>query len=325
MTPHPPSACCLGRLAFAHAVRAQPRLRRRTRTRSISTRRARRSPPSKRAEADKNLTDADLQRLRAQNDPLGIALQAAIADLTPRLAASAKRLAELTPKIGQEAAPRPTSRPRSSPARSRSTTRSTPICAPRARCCCRSTTSRPASARRGGDLFARETFARSSCVFNPQLWRTCARERRRRRAPSARSSATGSTRSAAGSRRRRRSAWSARSWRSRSSRRRSAGSPAASSIAIPPPNRPTGCAARSPRHGLCSCSPRCRSPRLGVAGGALDVFDLSDPRVAGRARRRPRRGAPADRRQRPRAGHAVAPGRGVAARSPSSDRAARRV
>jgi len=46
-----------------------------------------------------NLTDADLLRLRAENDPLGVALQAAIADLTPRLAASVKRLAELTPKL----------------------------------------------------------------------------------------------------------------------------------------------------------------------------------------------------------------------------------
>ena len=53
-----------------------------------------------------NLTDADLQRLRAENDPLGVSLQAAIADLTPRLAASAKRLAELTPKTkDKDAAP----------------------------------------------------------------------------------------------------------------------------------------------------------------------------------------------------------------------------
>ncbi len=53
---------------------------------------------------DKGLTDADLQRLRTQNDPLGVALQAAITDLTPKLAASAKRLTELTPK-SKDAAP----------------------------------------------------------------------------------------------------------------------------------------------------------------------------------------------------------------------------
>src|ERR1700761_4740366 len=47
---------------------------------------------------DKNLDDAGLQSLRAQSDALALALQAAIADLTPRLAASAQRLGELTPK-----------------------------------------------------------------------------------------------------------------------------------------------------------------------------------------------------------------------------------
>ncbi len=49
-----------------------------------------------------NLSDAELQRLRAQNDPLGIALQAAIANMAPRLAASTKRLAELTPKTDKD-------------------------------------------------------------------------------------------------------------------------------------------------------------------------------------------------------------------------------
>src|SRR5262245_44042485 len=37
---------------------------------------------------NKSPTDADLQNLRAQNDPLALALQGAVADLTPRLAAS---------------------------------------------------------------------------------------------------------------------------------------------------------------------------------------------------------------------------------------------
>ncbi len=65
---------------------------------------------------DKNLTDADLQRLQAENDALGVALQGAIADLTPRLAASAKRLEELTPKSGETA---PTHRRRGQGARER--------------------------------------------------------------------------------------------------------------------------------------------------------------------------------------------------------------
>src|SRR6478609_8807255 len=52
---------------------------------------------------DKNLDDAGLQTLRAQSDALALALQGAIANLTPRLADSAKRLDELTPKSGQPA------------------------------------------------------------------------------------------------------------------------------------------------------------------------------------------------------------------------------
>ena len=52
---------------------------------------------------DKNLDDAGLQRLRAQSDALALALQGAVADLTPRLAASTQRLTELTPKTGETA------------------------------------------------------------------------------------------------------------------------------------------------------------------------------------------------------------------------------
>ena len=52
---------------------------------------------------DKNLDDKGLQTLRAQSDALALALQGAIAALTPRLADSAKRLDELTPKSGQPA------------------------------------------------------------------------------------------------------------------------------------------------------------------------------------------------------------------------------
>src|ERR1700748_2477277 len=50
-----------------------------------------------------NIDDAGLQALRAQSDALAIQLQGAIAELPPRLADSAKRLDELTPKSGQPA------------------------------------------------------------------------------------------------------------------------------------------------------------------------------------------------------------------------------
>ena len=51
-----------------------------------------------------NLTDADLARLRAESDSLALQLQAVIAELSPRLDASAKRLAELTPKTKESTA-----------------------------------------------------------------------------------------------------------------------------------------------------------------------------------------------------------------------------
>ena len=52
---------------------------------------------------DKNPDDTGLQALRTQSDALALELQGAIARLTPRLADSAKRLDELTPKSGQPA------------------------------------------------------------------------------------------------------------------------------------------------------------------------------------------------------------------------------
>src|SRR5260370_41457155 len=117
---------------------------------------------------DENLSDTDLQRLRAENNPLGAALLAAIADLTPQLEASAQRLAELTPK-SKEAAPATDAATaelaiekqkhdaldahvRSAPPMLRDG---------------EDNATRIGAARR--DLFARETFATSSTVLNPQL------------------------------------------------------------------------------------------------------------------------------------------------------------
>src|ERR1700723_48290 len=52
---------------------------------------------------NKTLDGNGLPALRTQSDALALALQGAIARLTPRLADSAKRLDELTPKSGQPA------------------------------------------------------------------------------------------------------------------------------------------------------------------------------------------------------------------------------
>ena len=126
-----------------------------------------------------NLADADLQRLRAENDPLGVALQAAIADMSPRLAASAKRLAELTPKTKDNiAAPVPETDAAATELASEKqkhdaldanlrTARALLLKVD-------DNATRIGSKRR--DLFARQTFARSSSVFNPQLWQSVSHE-----------------------------------------------------------------------------------------------------------------------------------------------------
>src|SRR5580700_9745250 len=50
-----------------------------------------------------SLSDGDLQRLRADNDPLAAEVQSVIAELAPKLEASVKRLTELTPKSKDKA------------------------------------------------------------------------------------------------------------------------------------------------------------------------------------------------------------------------------
>ena len=128
---------------------------------------------------DKNLTDADLQRLRAENDPLGVSLQAAIADLSPRVAASAKRLAELTPK-SKEAAPETAPETDAAAAelaneKQKYEALDAKLRAARAMSLqVDDNATRISRVRR--ELFARETFARSSSVLNPQLWLSIWRE-----------------------------------------------------------------------------------------------------------------------------------------------------
>ncbi len=130
-----------------------------------------------------NLSDAELQRLRAENDPLGIALQAAIANMAPRLAASTKRLAELTPKTDKEktekdkqAAPvNDAAAAEIAGEKEKHDALDARLRAARALLFRVDDNAARISARRRA-LFAHETFARSSSVFNPQLWRNVSRE-----------------------------------------------------------------------------------------------------------------------------------------------------
>ena len=124
---------------------------------------------------DKNIADADLQALRAQNDTLALALQGAIADLTPRLAASAKRLAELTPKTGETAPTTDVAAKELESEKKRHDTLDANLRAARAMLLQADDLSTRISAARR-QLFARQTFARSSSVLDPQLWTAVWRE-----------------------------------------------------------------------------------------------------------------------------------------------------
>jgi potassium-dependent mechanosensitive channel len=124
---------------------------------------------------DRNLSDADLQRLRAENDALALALQGAVADLTPRLAASTKRLAELTPKSSEAAPATDVATKELATEKQRNDRLDANLRAARAMLLeADDLGTRISAARR--QLFARETFARSSSVLDPQLWVAVARE-----------------------------------------------------------------------------------------------------------------------------------------------------
>jgi potassium-dependent mechanosensitive channel len=124
---------------------------------------------------EKNLTEADLQTLKAQNDALGVGLQGAIADITPRLAASAKRLAELTPKSGETAPTTDVAAKELESEKKRHDTLDANLRAARAMLLqSDDLATRISAARR--QLFARQTFARSSSVLDPELWAAVWRE-----------------------------------------------------------------------------------------------------------------------------------------------------
>jgi small-conductance mechanosensitive channel len=121
-----------------------------------------------------NLADADLVRLRAEGDPLAAELQAVIIELSPRLEASQKRLAELTPK-SKDAAVSDSASAELAAERQKHDALDADLRSARAMLLqVDDDNSRIGAARR--DLFARETFARSSSLVSPLLWTGVARE-----------------------------------------------------------------------------------------------------------------------------------------------------
>jgi small-conductance mechanosensitive channel len=124
---------------------------------------------------DKNLGDADLQTLRAESDRLALALQGAIADLTPRLAASTKRLEELTPKSGQTTPATDVAAKELETEKKRHDTLDANLRAARAMLLeADDISTRISAARR--QLFTQRTFTQSSSVLSPRLWTAVWRE-----------------------------------------------------------------------------------------------------------------------------------------------------
>ncbi|HLJ70456.1 MAG TPA: DUF3772 domain-containing protein [Roseiarcus sp.] len=122
------------------------------------------------------LSDVELLRLRAECDPLAGVLQGVIDDLTPKLAASAKRLAELTPK-SKEKTPGATDGAAADIAAEQKIHDDLDASMRTARALAvqvDETSARIGAARRA--LFAAQTFARSSSILSPLLWATVIRE-----------------------------------------------------------------------------------------------------------------------------------------------------
>jgi small-conductance mechanosensitive channel len=121
-----------------------------------------------------NLSDSDLVRLRAAGNPLAAELQAVIVDLSPRLDASTKRLAELTPK-SKEPAVTDSASPELAAEKQKHDALDADLRSARAMLLqIDDIDARVGALRR--DLFTRETFARSSSVLSPLLWIDLARE-----------------------------------------------------------------------------------------------------------------------------------------------------
>jgi len=122
-----------------------------------------------------NLSDYDLARLRQLNDPLGARLQAVITDLTPRLEASRKRLIELTPKTKDPAATPDSATDELTTETTKHDALDADLRSARALLLqSDEDAGRIGSARR--QLFAKQTFARSSSLLSPLLWIDLGRE-----------------------------------------------------------------------------------------------------------------------------------------------------
>lgn len=120
------------------------------------------------------LGEADLERLRAESDPVVVELQALIAALTPRLEASQKRLAELTPK-SKDAELTDAANAELTAEKQKHDALDADVRSARVMLLqIDDDNARIGAARR--DLFARQTFARSSSLASPLLWMSVARE-----------------------------------------------------------------------------------------------------------------------------------------------------
>lgn len=122
-----------------------------------------------------NLSDNDLQRLRAEADPLASEVQSVIAELSPRLEASAKRLAELTPKskdkvTGTDGASAELAAEQKVHDQLDADLRTARALALQID----DDSARIGAARRS--LFARQTFERSSSILSPLLWASAVEE-----------------------------------------------------------------------------------------------------------------------------------------------------
>jgi len=114
-------------------------------------------------------------RLRAENDPLASEIQGVIADLSPRLEASSKRLVELTPKSPDVAPANDSAAGEVTAEKAKHDELDADLRTARALALqIDDNNARIGAARR--QLFARHTFERSSSLLSPLLWGGVARE-----------------------------------------------------------------------------------------------------------------------------------------------------
>jgi potassium-dependent mechanosensitive channel len=121
-----------------------------------------------------NLSDAELLRLRSENDPLAGILQGVIDELAPKLAASSKRLTELTPKSKDKVETDAVAAEIAAEQKVHDDLDASMRTARALAVQVDETNSRIGSARRA--LFARQTFARSSSILSPSMWVSAAGE-----------------------------------------------------------------------------------------------------------------------------------------------------